>query len=70
MNQVVDSEAFLTAAFRTGDGPFLPVKVAAADAPFVYVLLSPGTPWQGIPTDIEHSEIVNRMRGRQTSSKR
>jgi hypothetical protein len=45
MDQVVDSEAFLTAAFRAGDGPFLPVKVAAADAPFVNVLLSPETPW-------------------------
>jgi hypothetical protein len=40
MDQVVDSEAFLIAAFQTGDGPFLPVKVAAADAPFVNVLLS------------------------------
>jgi hypothetical protein len=41
MDQVVDSEAFLIVAFRTGDGSFLPVKVAAADAPFVNVLLSP-----------------------------
>jgi hypothetical protein len=45
MDQVVDSEAFLTAALHTGDGSFLLAKVAAADAPFVNVLLSPGTPW-------------------------
>jgi hypothetical protein len=63
MDQVVDSEAFLTAAFQTGDGPFHPVKVAAADTPFVNVLLSPGPPWQGRPRDIEHSEIVSRMKG-------
>jgi hypothetical protein len=63
MDQVVDSEAFLIAAFRTGDGPFLPVKVAAADAPFVNVLLSMGTPWQGRPRNVEHSEIFSRMRG-------
>jgi hypothetical protein len=63
MDQVVDSEAFLTAAFQTGDGSFLPVKVAAADAPFVNVLLSPETPWQSRPRIVEHSEIVNRMRG-------
>jgi hypothetical protein len=63
MDQVVDGEAFLTAAFQTGDGPFLSVKVTTTDAPFVNVLLSPGTPWQGRPRDIERSEIVSRMRG-------
>jgi hypothetical protein len=63
MDQVVDSEVFLTAAFQTGDGPFVPVKVAAADAPFVNVLLSSESPWQGRPRDVEHSETVNRMRG-------
>jgi hypothetical protein len=62
MDQVVESEAFLIAAFRTGDGPFLPVKAAAADAPFVNTLLSSETSWQGRPGDVEHSEIVNRMR--------
>jgi hypothetical protein len=61
MDQIIDSEAFLTTAFRTGDGPFLPVRVAAADAPFVNVLLSSETPWQGRPRDVEHSETVNRM---------
>jgi hypothetical protein len=70
MDQVVDSEAFLIAAFRTGDGPFLPVKVAAVDAPFVNVLLSSETPWQGRPRDVEHSETASRIRGRQTSSRR
>jgi hypothetical protein len=63
MDQVVDSEAFLVAAFRTGEVPFLPVKVAAADAPFVNALLSPETLWQGRPRDVEHSEIVSRMKG-------
>jgi hypothetical protein len=51
MDQVVDCKAFLIAAFQTGDGPFLPAKVAAADAPFVNVLPS------------EYSETVGRMRG-------
>jgi hypothetical protein len=63
MDQVVDSEAFLTAAFQTGDGPLLPVKVAAVDAQIVNVLLSPGTPWQGRLRDVKHSEIASRMRG-------
>jgi hypothetical protein len=63
MDQVVDSEAFLTAAFQTGDGPFPPVKAAAADAPFVNVLLFPPMPWQGRPRDVEHSEFISRMRG-------
>jgi hypothetical protein len=63
MDQLVDSKAFLTAALQTGDGPFLPAKVGAADAPFVNVLLSPETPWQGRARDIEYSEIVGRMRG-------
>jgi hypothetical protein len=34
-----------------------------ADAPFVNVLLSPGTPWQGRLRDVDHGEIVSRMRG-------
>jgi hypothetical protein len=63
MDQVVDSEVFLTAVFQIGDGAFLPAKVAAADVPFVNVLLSPETPWQDRPRDVEYSEIVNRMRG-------
>jgi hypothetical protein len=40
----VDSEAFLTAAFQTRYGLFLPAKVAAVDAPLVNVLLSPEKP--------------------------
>jgi hypothetical protein len=63
MDQIVGCEAFLLAAFQTADGPFLPVKIAAADAPFVNVLLSPKTPWRNRPKDIEYSEIVNLMRG-------
>jgi hypothetical protein len=49
MEQVVDSKAFLIAAFQTGG--------------VYHVLLSPETPWQGKPRDVEHSEIVGRMRG-------
>jgi hypothetical protein len=64
MDLVVNSETFLIAAsFQTGNGPCLPDKVAAADAPFVNGLLSPETPWQGRPRDVEHSEIVSRMGG-------
>jgi hypothetical protein len=63
MDQVVDSEAFLTTAFQTGNGPFIPVRVAMADVPFVNVLQSAGTPWQGRPRDVQHSEVVSRMRG-------
>jgi hypothetical protein len=40
INQIVVSEAFLTASFRTGDGSFLPVSVAVADAPCENILLS------------------------------
>jgi hypothetical protein len=62
MEQVVDSMAFLAAAFQTWNEPFLSVKVAAVDAPFLNVLLSPETPWQGKPRDADYNEIVNRMR--------
>jgi hypothetical protein len=50
MDQVVDCETFLAAAFQTGDGPFNPAKVAAADEPFVNVLLSLETLWRGRET--------------------
>jgi hypothetical protein len=63
MDQVVDCETFLATAFQKGDEPFLPAKTTAADAPFVNVLLSPKMSRRGRPRDIEHSEIVSRMRG-------
>jgi hypothetical protein len=63
MELVVDSEEFLAEAFQTGDGPFLPVKVAAVDPSFVKVLLSPETAWQGRAREVEYSQIVIRMRG-------
>jgi hypothetical protein len=62
MVQDLDSGTFLAAAFQTGDGSFLPVKVAAVDAPFANVLLSPQTTWQGRPRNVEYGDIVSRMR--------
>jgi hypothetical protein len=41
MDQVVDCETFLATAFQIRDEPFYPAKVAAVDAPFINVLLSP-----------------------------
>jgi hypothetical protein len=70
MDQVVDNEAFLTAAFQTGDGPFLPVKIASADAPFVNVLLSPGTPRQADRGMSSTARSLAERGGRQTSSRR
>jgi hypothetical protein len=58
----MDNKAFLTTAFQTADWPFLPAKVAAADAPLVNVLPSPETPWHGKPRDIEYSEIINQIK--------
>jgi hypothetical protein len=43
VEQVVDSEVFINAAFQTEDQPFLPEKVLTAGVPFVNVLLSPDT---------------------------